>query len=322
MNEKSSQSFGAWLRETRRSRGLTLEQVSEVIRIDVPYLRALESGNIAVLPEPYIRAFLMTYAGHLKLDEEEAVHRLEAFLLEQSECLENVRAAVREKEGRWYPDGTRASPAAEGEGGTLPSETGTTFSRRNQLLAAGVVIAVIALATFLAVRFTGGVGRPVQPPAARQGEPAERGEESPPPEPGTTAGADTSRVEVGEPPAAPERQQETTQPQPAALHLLVAEAMERTWVQAVVDGDTVVSRIILAGNSVRIPFVDTLIIKAGKNHGLRMMLDGRQIGDLGPPGYVLSRLVITGSGVVQRRLSLPPDRPPSAAWPAGLLRGK
>jgi len=311
MKERSDRlGYGAWLREARKRKGMSLAEVSEVIRIDEPYLRALESGNIAVLPEPYIRAFLKTYVGYLGLDDQEARERFDLFVREQQERLDDVRAAAREKEGRRLPDGsrvpTRTAPAAEGAGKAF-----TAGDRRGgRWLIAVFVVLGIGAAAYLAVRLTGGFD--IDPGDGGSVPATEQPVTSPPllQEQGSGAGATATGIE-----GTPVDEPQTATPTPPTFtttrsHLLVIDASEATWIQAVTGRDTLVSRIVPAGGRVQIPFADTLHIRAGKNWSLRMTLDGRELTGLGPEGYVLSSLILTGEGIVTRRLSLPRDEPP------------
>ena len=314
MSEEERQDYGNWLREQRQQRGLSLRQASTVIRIDEPYLQALEAGNIAVLPEPYIRAFLKTYATYLGLDPEVATRRLETFLVEQQEQLEDVRSAIRDKEQR-RPAAGPVPPAAPRSRPAKPVTPAVPTSRpappvppagptsvrtpRSGVLTAGAALVVCAAVIYAAVRFTStpepaGTGTL---PAAELSEPVAA--------PGDTLVAEPA---AGEPVVAP---LPTPPARPAARgRLLEAEALEDTWILAVADGDTVVSRIVPLGRTVRIPFQDTLVVRMGKTDGMILRLDGRTIDDLGPPGMVLSRLVLTRDGVVTRRVTFPPDQPP------------
>jgi cytoskeleton protein RodZ len=321
MSEGERQDYGSWLREQRQRRGLSLRQVSAAIRIVEPYLQALEAGNIAILPEPYIRAFLKTYATYLGLDPEEATQRLETFLAVQQEQLEGVRSAIRDKEQRRPAAAAPSRPAQPGTPSVptsrpaqpvtpaalptrpVPPVASTVpvskSSPRSGALTAGAVLIVCAVVIYAAVRLTSspepaGTGTP---PAAEVAE-------------STAAPGDTLIAEpvVSEPVPAP---LPTTPARPAAgRRLLEAEALEETWILAVADGDTVVSRVVPLGGTVRVPFRDTLVVRMGKTDGMILRLDGRTIDDLGPPGMVLSRLVLTRDGVVTRRVTFPPDQPP------------
>jgi cytoskeletal protein RodZ len=57
------------LRLAREQQQLDIYQVAEVTKIKTDHIRALESGTFDVFPAPvYIRGFVRTYAGMLKLD--------------------------------------------------------------------------------------------------------------------------------------------------------------------------------------------------------------------------------------------------------------
>lgn len=57
------------IEQRRKDRSLTLEKVSQIIKIRLPYLQAIESGHWDELPgEVYVRGFIKRYAGFLGLD--------------------------------------------------------------------------------------------------------------------------------------------------------------------------------------------------------------------------------------------------------------
>ncbi len=66
-----SASIGARLKQARQERRLTLQQVSEVTRVRVRYLEALEADDLSIMPSAaQARGFLRIYAGFLGLDVE------------------------------------------------------------------------------------------------------------------------------------------------------------------------------------------------------------------------------------------------------------
>jgi cytoskeletal protein RodZ len=68
----SSESIGAYLRDNRLSRDISLEEVSESTGISTAVLQALEKDDREKLPaEVYIKAFYKKYAEYLGLDPEE-----------------------------------------------------------------------------------------------------------------------------------------------------------------------------------------------------------------------------------------------------------
>ena len=54
--------LGEELRVARERRELSLDDVYSITKIDVKFLQALEEDDFAVLPEPYIKAFIRSYA--------------------------------------------------------------------------------------------------------------------------------------------------------------------------------------------------------------------------------------------------------------------
>jgi cytoskeleton protein RodZ len=70
---------GATLREVRERLGWKLNDVAEALRIRLPYLEAIERGDLAALPGPaYQTGFVRSYAQILGLDPEEILRRFRA----------------------------------------------------------------------------------------------------------------------------------------------------------------------------------------------------------------------------------------------------
>jgi cytoskeleton protein RodZ len=73
------ENLGSFLREKRKAKGLSLEQVSEETRIRLSYLEALEEEKYELLPAPpYKKIFLKAYADYLGLSFEEILNKLSA----------------------------------------------------------------------------------------------------------------------------------------------------------------------------------------------------------------------------------------------------
>ena len=45
------------LKDLRESRGISLEEIHERTKINIPYLKAIEEGDFTILPVPYLRLF-------------------------------------------------------------------------------------------------------------------------------------------------------------------------------------------------------------------------------------------------------------------------
>lgn len=63
---------GDILKQAREDKHITLEQASEITKIRLAYLKALEEGDYDKLPsEVYVRGFLRNYAEFLELPVED-----------------------------------------------------------------------------------------------------------------------------------------------------------------------------------------------------------------------------------------------------------
>jgi len=70
------ETLGKYLRENREAKGITLEEIEEVSNISLTYLRALEAGQVHVLPaSTFTIGFLRQYARCIGLDPEDVALR-------------------------------------------------------------------------------------------------------------------------------------------------------------------------------------------------------------------------------------------------------
>lgn len=70
------ESIGEFFKQVRETKGLTIEEVASKTRIRTDFVKALEEGNFAKLPDQvFARGFVRSYARSLGLDEEDAIHR-------------------------------------------------------------------------------------------------------------------------------------------------------------------------------------------------------------------------------------------------------
>lgn len=97
--------IGKALAERRKTRALTIEKVGQILKIRVPYLKAMEMGDWGELPgEVYARGFVKRYAVFLGMDAE----KLMAPYVKEAE--ENV-------EGQEGPQG--AAPGSDASKGIM-----------------------------------------------------------------------------------------------------------------------------------------------------------------------------------------------------------
>src|SRR5215203_2921184 len=71
--------IGRYLEQTRKERGLSLEEVEQATKIRKRYLTGLEREDYTILPDAvYARGFLKTYANYLGLDGEALSQQLKS----------------------------------------------------------------------------------------------------------------------------------------------------------------------------------------------------------------------------------------------------
>ncbi len=96
MTNETLKKFSEELKSVREKKKIKLEQIFNRTRIDIKYLKAIESAEFSVMPDVYIRAFLKEYAEYIGLNANET---LEKYKLAQSGKLyEEKNAETEEKE--------------------------------------------------------------------------------------------------------------------------------------------------------------------------------------------------------------------------------
>lgn len=76
----STHLFFRELKEAREAKGLSLAQISDITRIAEHHLEALERGEVSLLPQAYVRAFLREYADIVGLKPDLVMQKYDAML--------------------------------------------------------------------------------------------------------------------------------------------------------------------------------------------------------------------------------------------------
>src|SRR3954469_756837 len=88
-------SLALWLRAGRAHRGMSLDDVAKVTKIQPRILERLEAGKLDGLPaEVFVRGFVRSFARCVGLDEREALQRYAACALGSQDLTPAVRALV------------------------------------------------------------------------------------------------------------------------------------------------------------------------------------------------------------------------------------
>lgn len=308
------ESVGEFFRQVRETKGLTVDEVASKTRIRTDFVKALEEGNFAKLPDQvFARGFVRSYARSLGLDEEDAIHRFiqsaGAFYEKQGER-ERLRQRQVEEERR----------------------------RKANRKAVGIAIAVaIVTLIFLLSREQSSTlvrrsGSDAPPPSKKSApfakdvrEPAPRQElELPPPiapvakqvEPMATPSKTLQEKATVSAPATVAKVPVQTEPVPAQSVPLLGsdgplaglsvdgpvgsdgplvldlDATELSWVVVQVDGGSPQEALLRPGEKAQWKAQDQFTVTLGNAGGVRAELNGKPQKPFGPSGKVVRDVVI------------------------------
>ena len=83
------------LKELRKSKGISLEQIHDRTKINIRYLSAVEAGDFDILPIPYLRLFLRAYADEIGGNADRALEQLDSFLGTSTSQISSI-ASIKE----------------------------------------------------------------------------------------------------------------------------------------------------------------------------------------------------------------------------------
>lgn len=96
--------LGSLLKQNRKEKGMSLDELQQKTKIQKRYLEAIERGKFDVLPgDFYTRAFIRTYAEVVGLNADEAMTLYQAELPEKEAVVEETTRVKSQKEPRELP---------------------------------------------------------------------------------------------------------------------------------------------------------------------------------------------------------------------------
>ncbi len=255
-------SFGAWLRQQREARNVSLREIADASKISLRYLEALELDRFESLPAPvFARGFLREYARVVGLNPDEVVN---LFLIAAGNQVDAVRARDA---GRPARSSARASAA--------PSPVGYG------LLLALAVVAFLGVAAYLSYyaekhrAASGPENRLVAPSVAM---PAAGGSDD-------SAAVAASRPETAPRTLLPGASESPAAPAPgepaiaAAAHeaplRVVLNFSEDCWVESVIDGKRRTSELRAGGETVHLDADDAVLLTFGNARAVAVEVNGR-----------------------------------------------
>jgi cytoskeleton protein RodZ len=309
------ESIGEFFKQVRETKGLTIDEVAAKTRIRTDFVKALEDGNFAKLPDQvFARGFVRSYARSLGLDEEDAIHRFVqsagAFYDKQ---IERERLKVRQAE----------------------EERKRQSNRKAVAVAIGIAIFTLIFllsreqSSLLVRRSSSDL------PASsskRTIQPAQETQAVPPPSPQAEAVPPSApKAKSGESPLVPAKtgagntvwpvagavpltssMPESTTPAPSSLGsdgplggislegtgatdgqlVLDLEATELSWVVVQIDGGSPQEALLRPGEKGRWKGQDQFVLTLGNAGGVKAELNGKPQKPFGPSGKVARDIVV------------------------------
>lgn len=97
---EEADSFGGWLQRQREMREVSLREISDVTKVGLRYLEALEQNRFEALPAPvFAKGFLREYARYVGLDPDEVVN---FYLVAQQEDVVDAASPRRRPRSRLH----------------------------------------------------------------------------------------------------------------------------------------------------------------------------------------------------------------------------
>lgn len=272
-------SLGAWLRHSRESQRVALEDAVDALRIRRRYLQALEMGDYDALPGPIqARGFLRNYARFLGMPIEDVLARYDAELSGQplQPRIQEIRVPKRAGERTWAPP----PPSLEEEKSAVRANSSDSLLRI--LGVALLVFALVAAASYAWLQF--GPALPTQgsnaPTVASENDPPSGSSTNPQPDNGASAAVDPSPTTVTTP-VFPVQSDGTVRVRLVPTH--------HTWVRVSADAAVVFEGIAEPQQVVEASAREILIVTTGNGGAFQLYVNGTDWGMLGRQDEVVRR---------------------------------
>lgn len=253
------------LRTAREQKGISLQDIADSTLINIRFLEAIDAGNLAFLPQTYVRAFLREYATAVGIDPEEAMRAYDAESSPQAS--QNPVAPVTAAD----PPPSSPPPAPDRKEDAQISPT--------MALIAFVVIGVLALTVVL-----WNILAPETSPVVREipFEDVRRQQDG-----DGTAASDTAALST----AAPAARSDTL--------ILTAVASDSVWMQVTVDDASPRDAYLRKDQRRTWKAAGRLLLTLGNAGAVEFTLNGKRLGALGKSGAVLREHAITHATLTQ-----------------------
>ena len=136
--------IGEYLRNSREEKGISLEEASEDLKLDVLVLEQIEAGNKDIFKDIYeLRACVNSYSKYLCLDCDKISEEFNEFMFDYTSKIPIVEIEKAEQEIQ-KPQKKLSSPY------TMEESLKRT-SKRKMMIIIGIVVAILIVITLLLI---------------------------------------------------------------------------------------------------------------------------------------------------------------------------
>lgn len=245
--------FFTELKALRESQNIDLEEIQSRTKINIEYLRAIENGQIDILPTPYVRLFLKAYVTEIGGDPDEAIHQLEIFQGKKT------RRSVKREEVTQSPEAKVSESSSKSP---TPSRPPTKV--RQELIKGGVLLIIFLFAIYIIRKIN---------------------------EEKSLATVENGEIVLAQDPNAISEDQLINDYVEAVSQTVAMDVepplklklvtTERIWYSLSVDTSAAQTGILPAGNEKSMSFSDEIHVRLNQTSGTTMYINGIQVQELG-----------------------------------------
>ncbi len=303
------QKFCDELKTAREYKKLDLVRIAERSKISYDYLEKLESGDWEFLPQAYIRSFLLTYAQLVGMEVNEVLQEFDT-LMEEPSIAKQYAAASEESFNLRRK--AKKTPVAKTESESFESSAPSAISSILQQPVYWILgVVVIVIAVFIIYNLPGKEKQPEvqeipleEVVKDQQDMIAEDDDQSP---------TDSEESSSSSQDAVERVEEKHVAAQPAGKLTLVTKATDKCYVRISADRlDNILDDVVLIKGFTRTYEADSLfVVVLGNAGGMELILNGRNLGELGETGRVVTiTLGPEGLRHLRRGRRVQPSPPP------------
>jgi cytoskeletal protein RodZ len=255
--------FGEELKQARLEKELSLMDISAETRISLKFLDAIECGQLQILPQTYVRAFLREYALMTGLDPNDVMERYESAMQESSS----------RKSGDVNP-----KQISHQEKTLMQDSKKKQFSL--SLFQRNIAFGFFIVAAIVFVAILAYVNRSSSPSNSVEEVPFDR------------VVRESEAASIPQPAVAVDSAPIANTVQPDSLRLEIT-TQDSVWINILIDGKTGGTYLLGAKRKRTWAAKERFVVTMGNAGGATFQLNGKDIGALGKRGAVVRNAIIT-----------------------------